>query len=181
MAPGLLGRHLVRRLPDGTVCRIRIVETEAYEPDDPARHSFRGQTPRNASMFADPGHVYVYLVYGIHHAINVVTGPRGHGGAVLLRAGEPLEGLAAMGARRGTDDVRALCRGPGRLAQALEVDRALDGVDLLRSSALRLEAGHRVPTAGTTSTRRIGVTAGADTPWRWVETGSSWATPSPRG
>jgi DNA-3-methyladenine glycosylase len=181
VAPALLGRHLVRRLPDGTVCRIRIVETEAYEPEDPASHSFRGQTARNASMFADPGHLYVYLVYGIHHAINVVTGPRGHGGAVLLRAGEPLEGLAAMGARRRTDDVRALCRGPGRLAQALGVDRALDGVDLLRSSELWLEAGHRIPASGIASTRRIGVTAGADTPWRWVETGSSWATPSPRG
>ena len=92
-------------------------------------------------MFAEPGHAYVYLVYGIHHAINVVTGPRGHGGAVLLRAGEPLEGLAAMGARRGTDDVRALCRGPGRLAQALEVDRTLDGVDLLRSSCAVARSG----------------------------------------
>ena len=79
-----------------------------------------------------------------------------------------------------TDDVRALCRGPGRLAQALEVDRTLDGVDLLRSSSLWLEAGRRVPTSGTTSTRRIGVTAGADTLWRWVETGSNWATPTPR-
>jgi DNA-3-methyladenine glycosylase len=180
VAPELLGRHLVRRLPDGTVCRIRIVETEAYEPDDPASHSFRGQTARNTSMFEEAGHAYVYLVYGIHHAVNVVTGPRGHGGAVLIRAGEPLDGLAAMGARRGTGDVRALCRGPGRLTQALEVDRSLDGVDLLRSPVLWLEAGRRVPTSGTMSTRRIGVTGGADTAWRWVETGSSWATPSPR-
>jgi DNA-3-methyladenine glycosylase len=180
VAPELLGRHLVRRLPDGAVCRIRIVETEAYEADDPASHSFRGKTARNASMFADAGHAYVYLVYGIHHAVNVVTGPRGHGGAVLIRAGEPLEGLAAMGARRGTGDARALCRGPGRLAQALQVDRALDGVDLLRSSVLWLEAGSPIPRSKMTSTRRVGVTAGADTPWRWVETGSSWATPTPR-
>jgi len=170
----------VRRLPDGTICRVRIVETEAYEPDDPASHSFRGQTPRNASMFEAPGHAYVYLVYGIHHAVNVVTGPRGHGGAVLIRAGEPLEGLAGMSARRGIGDPRMLCRGPGRLTQALAVDRALDRVDLLRSSALWLEAGRGVPPSRTTATRRIGVTAGADTAWRWVETGSTWATPSPR-
>jgi DNA-3-methyladenine glycosylase len=180
VAAALLGRHLVRRLPDGTICRVRIVETEAYEPDDPASHSFRGYTARNASMFEQPGRLYVYLVYGIHHAVNVVTGPRGHGGAVLVRAGEPLEGLDAMEERRGTGDIRALCRGPGRLAQALGVDRHLDGLDLLGSSVLWLEPGRPVPAANRTRTRRIGVSAGADTRWRWVETGSVWASPSPR-
>jgi len=181
VAAGLLGRHLVRRLSEGTICRVRIVETEAYEPDDPASHAFRGRTARNASMFEEPGRLYVYVVYGIHHAVNVVTGPRGHGGAVLVRAGEPLEGLDAMAARRGTGDIRALCRGPGRLAQALGVDRDLDGLDLLRSSVLWLEPGQPVPAANRTRTRRIGVSAGANTKWRWVETESSWASPSPRG
>ena len=159
---------------------MRIVETEAYESDDPASHSFRGQTARNASMFLEPGRLYVYLVYGIHHAVNVVTGPRGHGSAVLVRAGEPLEGLAAMQERRGTGEVRALCRGPGRLAQALGVDGELDGTDLLRSSVLWLEPGGPPPASGITRTRRIGLSAGAATMWRWVETGSIWATPSPR-
>jgi DNA-3-methyladenine glycosylase len=180
VAAGLVGRHLVRRLRDGTICRVRIVETEAYEPGDPASHSFRGQTARNASMFQEPGRLYVYLVYGIHHAVNVVTGPRGHGGAVLVRAGEPLEGLEVMVKRRGTGEVRALCRGPGRLAQALGVDRDLDGIDLLQSTALWLEPGRPTPSTGVTRTRRIGVSLGADTMWRWVETGSVWATPSPR-
>ena len=148
VAPDLVGRHLLRRLPDATVCRVRIVETEAYEPDDPASHSFRGRSARNASMFEEAGHLYVYLVYGIHHAINVVTGPRGHAGAVLIRAAEPLEGLAAMEARRGTRDVRMLCRGPGRLAQALGVDRALDGADLLDPTVVWLEPGDPVPDGG---------------------------------
>lgn len=180
VAPELIGRHLVRRLPDGTLCRVRIVETEAYEPDDPASHSFRGETVRNASMFDEPGRLYVYLVYGIHHAINIVTGPRGHGGAVLVRAGEPLEGLAAMGRLRGTVEARALCRGPGRLAQALNVDRTLDGIDLLGSDDLWLAPGRPVAASHRSQTRRIGVSAGAETRWRWVETGSVWSTPLPR-
>ena len=180
VAPELIGRHLVRRLPDGTRCRVRIVETEAYEPDDPASHSFRGETARNASMFLEPGRLYVYLVYGIHHAVNVVTAPRGHGSAVLVRAGEPLEGLEAMQQRRGTTEARALCRGPGRLAQALHVDRTLDGLDLLRSDILWLERGHPVPASGVSRTRRVGVSAGVETRWRWVETGSAWSTSLPR-
>ena len=170
----------MRRLPDGTLCRVRIVETEAYEPDDPASHSFHGQTARNASMFQEPGRLYVYLVYGIHHAVNVVTGPRGHGGAVLVRAGEPLEGLAAMEERRGTGEVRALCRGPGRLAQALAVDRTLDGIDLLNSDILWLEPGSPVPASQVSQTRRIGLSAGVDTRWRFVEKGSVWSSPTPR-
>jgi len=180
VAPELIGRHLVRRLPDGTRCRVRIVETEAYEADDPASHSFRGETARNASMFGEPGRLYVYLVYGIHHAVNVVTGPNGHGSAVLVRAGEPLEGLEGMRRRRGTVHDRSLCRGPGRLAQALQVDRTLDGLDLLGSDVLWLEPGQSVPASGVAQTPRIGVSAGTKTPWRWAETGSAWSTPLPR-
>ncbi|MEP6758659.1 MAG: DNA-3-methyladenine glycosylase [Actinomycetota bacterium] len=179
VAPALLGRHLVRRFDDGSLARVRIVETEAYEPDDPASHSFRGQTRRNAAMFGPAGHLYVYLVYGIHHALNVVTGPVGHGAAVLLRAAEPLEGLDAMTSRRGTPDPRALCRGPGRLAQALGVDRRLDGSDLVGSSVLWLEPGRPVRADRISGTQRVGLSVGTQTRWRWLETGSRWATATP--
>jgi DNA-3-methyladenine glycosylase len=179
VAPSLLGRHLVRRLPDGRRCRVRLVETEAYEPDDPASHSFRGETARTAAMFGPPGHLYVYLIYGLHHCLNVVTGPPGHGAAVLLRAAEPLEGLEAMAANRGTDDVRRLCRGPARLAQALAIDRSSNGTDLLQPGEVWLEPGHRVASSHITMTRRIGISVGTEELWRWVETGSPWATPTP--
>jgi DNA-3-methyladenine glycosylase len=179
VAPDLLGRHLVRRADDGSVCRVRLVETEAYEPEDPASHSFRGPTARTAAMFGPPGHLYVYLIYGLHHCLNVVTGAAGHGAAVLLRAAEPIDGLDTMAARRGVDDPRLLCRGPARLAQALGVDRSFDGIDLVRSGALRLEPGEPVAVDRVVATRRIGISVGTDRPWRWIEDGSPWATRTP--
>lgn len=179
VAPALLGRHLVRRMPDRSLCRVRIVETEAYEPDDPASHSFRGQTPRTATMFGPPGRLYVYLIYGLHHCLNVVTGPPGHGAAVLLRAAEPIEGMTSMAANRGLDDPRLLCRGPARLAQALGAGRAFDGTDLLRSDVLWLEPGDPMDELRVTATRRIGISVATAAPWRWIEEGSPWATPTP--
>jgi DNA-3-methyladenine glycosylase len=166
-------------MPDGSLCRVRLVETEAYEPDDPASHSFRGPTTRTAAMFGPPGHLYVYLIYGLHHCLNVVTGPSGHGAAVLLRAAQPLDGLAAMSDRRSIDDPRLLCRGPARLAQALGIDRSLDGTDLLRSEVLWLEPGEPLARERIAVTRRVGISVGTRAPWRWMETGSPWATPTP--
>ena len=179
VAPDLIGRHLVRELPDGTRCRVRLVETEAYEPGDPASHSFRGPTARTEAMFGAPGHLYVYLIYGMHQCLNVVTGPVGHGAAVLLRAAEPLEGVAAMAARRDVEDRRLLCRGPARLAEALGVDRTMNGIDLLHPEVLWLERGTQVPAADIAVTRRIGLSVGADRLWRYIESGSRWASATP--
>ena len=140
VAPDLLGQVLVRVFPDGSRASVRIVEVEAYGPDDPASHAFRGETPRNAVMFGPPGHLYVYFTYGMHHCMNVVTGGVAEGSAVLLRAAEPLEGEDEMVVRRGREVPLDLCSGPGRLAQALAVDRRDDGLDLVAGDGLWLEA-----------------------------------------
>ncbi len=141
VAPDLLGNVLVRVLADGTRLAGRIVETEAYEPGDPASHSFRGKTERNAVMFGPPGHLYVYFTYGNHWMMNAVTRGRGEGSAVLLRATEPIEGVDAMARHRGRDGIRELCSGPGKLAQAMAVDRRHDGVDLVSGDAVWIERG----------------------------------------
>ena len=140
VAPDLLGQVLVRIFPDGARASVRIVEVEAYGPDDPASHAFRGETPRNTVMFGPPGHLYVYFTYGMHHCMNVVTG---EGSAVLLRAAEPLEGEEEMVVRRGRERPVDLCSGPGRLTQALAVDRRDDGLDLVAGQGLWLEASSR--------------------------------------
>lgn len=146
----------------------RIVETEAYAAHDPAAHSFRGPTPRTAAMFGPPGHAYVYLNYGIHWCLNFVCGDH-DGSGVLIRALEPLHGIERMAERRGTGDLRMLCAGPGRLGQALAVSPALYGLPLDHPPfALRSRAAVPDILAGP----RIGVSAGQDMPWRFVEAGS---------
>jgi DNA-3-methyladenine glycosylase len=174
VAPDLLGHDLVRVLPDGTRLKARIVETEAYEPDDPASHSYRGKTRRNQVMFGPPGHLYVYLTYGMHHCMNVVTGEPDAACAVLLRAGEPLEGFEQMAARRGADRARDLCRGPARWAQAFGVDRVFDGDDVVRGERIRLERAHGVRPDLIVAGPRIGLTRAADRPWRFCVSGSPW-------
>jgi DNA-3-methyladenine glycosylase len=167
VAPDLLGHVLVRASPDGTRTAARIVEVEAYGPDDPASHAFRGMTSRNAVMFGPPGHLYVYFTYGMHHCLNAVTGRTGEGNAVLLRAAEPLEGVDEMASRRGRDRIQDLCSGPGRLAQALGVARAENGTDLVTGGTLWVERGSRSEPIG--AGIRVGVHE-TTRPWRyWLE------------
>ncbi|HET7236489.1 MAG TPA: DNA-3-methyladenine glycosylase [Actinomycetota bacterium] len=176
VAPELLGRFLVRRLPDGERLTVRLVEVEAYEPDDPASHSFRGRSRRNTVMFGPPGRMYVYFTYGMHLCANVVTGTEGIGSAVLLRAAEPLEGLGSMSGRRGLDDPLRLCSGPGRLTQALDIGRSHDGVDLVRDGEVFMTVGAPVPPSRWSRTTRVGVSLGADRRWRWFERGSAFVS-----
>jgi DNA-3-methyladenine glycosylase len=171
VAPELLGRVLARTLADGTRLTARIVETEAYLPNDPASHAFRGMTRRNEVMFGPPGRLYVYFTYGNHWMMNAVTGRAGQGTAVLLRAAEPLDGLERMAANRGREDPRDLCSGPGKLAKAFGVTGAQNGLDLVRGSDMHILEGRPVPRSRMSRTTRVGVTLGAERRWRFVVTG----------
>jgi DNA-3-methyladenine glycosylase len=164
VAPALIG---VTLLVDGV--GGPIVEVEAYHHQDPASHGYRGRTERNASMFGPPGHAYVYRSYGIHWCLNLVCEPEGEASAVLLRALEPTQCLEAMRKRRGLDDPRLLCSGPGRLCQALAVTRDHDGLGLDRPPFELLAADGP---AEVVSSPRIGITRAAELPWRYTEAGS---------
>jgi DNA-3-methyladenine glycosylase len=164
VAPDLIGAIL---LVDGV--GGRIVEVEAYHHTDPAAHSFRGPTERNSVMFGPPGHAYVYRSYGIHWCLNFVCERPGSASAVLIRALEPLEGVAKMRRRRGVSDTRLLCSGPGRLGQALGVNHKCNGLPLDRPPfALFARAGKSEIVKGV----RIGITKAADLPWRYGLKGS---------
>ena len=176
VGPDLLGRILVRRLGDGRLLSARIVETEAYQEDDPASHSYRGRTNRTEVMFGRPGHLYVYFTYGMHHCLNVVTGSDGEGSAVLLRAAEPLEGVQEMARRRGTDDPRALCSGPGRLCQALRIAREENGLDVVRGHELWLLEGTPVSPPEIDVGSRVGITRGIERPWRFSVQGDRFVS-----
>lgn len=167
VAPDLLGRTLVRMLPDGMRLSGAIVETEAYEPGDPASHGFRRRGVRNATMFAGPGRLYVYFTYGNHWMMNAVCRPIDVPSAVLLRAVRPLEGHREMARRRGRDRDVDLASGPGKLCQALGVDRSQDGEDLVRGSVVWIEAGSPVAPETIRTGVRVGVSAGLDREWRF--------------
>ena len=164
VAPELIGATL---LVDGV--GGLIVEAEAYDHEDPASHGYRGKTARNVSMFGPPGVAYVYRSYGVHWCLNLVCGEEGVPEAVLLRALEPTHGLDAMRERRGLDDPRLLCSGPGRLCQALGITRAHDGLALDEPPFQLLPRDAEVEVlAGP----RIGITRAGELPWRYGLAGS---------
>jgi DNA-3-methyladenine glycosylase len=150
-----------------------IVETEAYDRDDPASHTFPGRTPRNAVMFGPPGRAYVYLSYGIHWCLNFVCREAGHGAGVLIRALEPTAGIERMVKRRHQHDPRILCAGPGRLGQALGVTPALNGARLDRAP-FRLKG--RSSPAVVDCGPRIGISKAVDQPWRFGMAGSRYVS-----
>jgi DNA-3-methyladenine glycosylase len=166
VAPELIG---VTLLVDGS--GGMIVEVEAYDHEDPAAHGYRGRTARNASMFGPPGHAYVYRSYGIHWCLNLVCEEEGIASAVLLRALEPTHGLDVMRLRRGLEEPRLLCAGPGRLCQALAVTRDHDGL-ALDEPPFRLEA--RGSDGDVARGPRVGITRAADRPWRYGLSGSRY-------
>ena len=171
LAPVLLNKVLVCGERSG-----RIVEVEAYAGEvDPASHAFRGWTARNATMFGPPGHLYVYFTYGMHYCANVVCGPDGEASAVLLRGLTPLTGLEAMRAARGpaARRDRDLCNGPGKLCQALGLDRAFDGADLVTGDrGVELVDDDTGPPVVPGVSGRVGISVAADVPWRFYVPGA---------
>jgi DNA-3-methyladenine glycosylase len=166
VAPELIGAELYVDGVGGT-----IVELEAYDQTEPAAHSFRGRTERNAVMFGPAGYAYVYRSYGIHWCLNFVCEPEGVASAVLIRALEPTRGLEVMAERRGLDEPRLLASGPGRLCQALGVTRAHDGLPLDRPP---FELRARAAPVEVVTGPRIGITKAVDLPWRYGLAGSRY-------
>ena len=177
VARDLIGKTLLRRTAEG-VAGGMIVETEAYvSAIDPSAHGFRGQTPRNRSMFGEPGRAYVYRSYGIHFCLNVVTEGEGVAAAVLIRAIRPQVGVELMRARRGGRVAeRDLARGPGRLCQALALTLADDGADLLGSALWIAEPPASDGALPIIATPRVGITQAADWPWRFVVAGDAYVS-----
>jgi len=177
LARFLIGKTLVRDAPEGRTSG-RIVETEAYVPGDASGHAFVGETNRNRSLFLRRGHAYVYFIYGMHFSVNVSSEHAGIGAGVLLRAIEPIEGSALMRARRGVQRVTDLARGPGRLAQAMDIDRRLDGVDLCVRGPLWLAAELRAAGRIARSVR-IGISKETTRRLRFYEVGSAHVSGPP--
>ncbi|MCG8592067.1 MAG: DNA-3-methyladenine glycosylase [Proteobacteria bacterium] len=185
VAPDLIGAILVRTLPSGFRLLGRIVDVEAYLGDgrDPASHSHRGPTPRNRSMFGPPGRLYAYRSYGIHTCVNLVCEPEGSGAAVLLRAVEPLAGFAEMRRLRGLPRDRAdrlLANGPGKLAQALDLDLSWDGASVLRGPVQVRGPRTGAPRPDIGRSGRVGISKGTRLAYRFFERRSPWTGPAPR-
>ena len=174
LAKYLIGKTLVHELARARVAG-RIVETEAYPIGDRAAHAYGGLTPSRRSLFLEHGHAYVYFTYGSSFMMNVSSEVEGTGAGVLIRAVEPIEGISFMERRRGTNRLVDLARGPGRLAQAMDIDKRLDGLDLCNSGKLWL--GDEVKPAGPIGVSiRIGITREVEQPFRFYERGSPFVS-----
>ena len=172
VARELVGKCLVRRLEDGRELEGIIVETEAYGGNrDPASHAYRGKTHRNEVMFGEAGHAYVYFTYGFHHCLNVVTGKKGVASAVLIRAIEPTRGIETMEGLRKTSIATKLASGPGKLCQALAIDRKLNGIDVTTKESSIYVLDGAIATS-VKSSQRIGITAGKERKWRFFAVGN---------
>ena len=164
-AQDILGKILVVETEQGVLAG-RILETEAYLENDPASHTYRGRTDRNTWMFYPAGTLYIYLIYGVHHCLNIVTGPEGTGEAVLIRALEPLEGITVMQDNRQRLAVRDLCSGPGKLTQALGIDRSWSG-EVLNQGRVSLESDG-LHDFSIQQTPRIGISQAKDLLYRYL-------------
>ncbi len=176
VASRLLGCELVRQL-DGVQLRGRIVETEAYDQLDAASHSYKGRTPRTEIMFGPAGYLYVYFTYGMHYCCNIVTGPVGHGSAVLIRALEPLEGETTMleNRRLAAGGGSNLTNGPAKLCQALAIDKTQNGHDL-QQPPLQLIVRPSLQPDEIIQTTRIGISQAKDVPWRFYVRGNAYVS-----
>jgi len=179
VAPQLLGHWLVRKFPEG-ICGGEIVEVEAYLTDDPACHAFRGRTPRNRIMFGEPGHAYVYFIYGCHFCVNAVCQREGIAEAVLIRTIEPSIGKEILRKNRVSVEPRNLTNGPGKISQAMQIDRRLDGVDLCDPESVLMIAenpqreGFCKKSGPILISSRIGITQAADARLRFFLARSSY-------
>ncbi|MGI8553634.1 MAG: DNA-3-methyladenine glycosylase [Dehalococcoidia bacterium] len=175
VAQHLLGKYLIHRSNEGKTVG-RIVETEGYlSGSDPASHAFRGKTTRNAAMFGAPGRVYIYFIYGMYYCFNVTTAPEAIGEAVLLRALDPVDGISLMQARRKSEKIDDLCRGPAKLVIAMGITPDLGGHDL-RAEPLTIAEDLRDEPPQFTATARIGITRATDLPLRYAITGNRFVS-----
>lgn len=172
-APALLGWLLVHTSPEGTTSGY-VVETECYNAEDAASHSFKGKTPRTEVMFGPAGYLYVYFTYGMHYCVNIVTGPEGSGQAVLIRALQPVDGLDIMRKRRGNVADTQLTNGPAKLTQAMAINKAHNGAYVLGNGEFKLLSGLKPHTVRQTT--RIGITKEIDKPWRFYIAGNPYVS-----
>jgi DNA-3-methyladenine glycosylase len=177
VAKKLLGKYLVVKKGKGLLSG-KIVETEAYVgKNDPASHAYKGITPRNKIMFGKPGFAYIYLTYGMYHCLNFITEKEGFPAAVLIRALEPKEGIEAMMRNRKISEVKNLTNGPGKLCQALGLDRSLNGADLCSKKQKKIWVKDRKEKPGKiVSTSRIGIDEGRDKKWRFYIEGNRFVS-----
>lgn len=175
VAKELIGKLLIHASPNGTTSGI-IVETEAYHSQDPASHTFSGKSKRNEVMFGEAGHVYIYFIYGVHYCVNAVTGSVGVGEGVLIRALEPVEGVALMKVRRGTSTLLSLTTGPAKLVQAMGITYSMLGIDLTGTSLYITESEQNIPDSEIVTTTRIGITKGTDAQLRFYLKNNSFVS-----